>query len=104
LPKITFIEPDGTARVLDLPTGDSLMRGALNNDVVGILAECGGAAACATCKIIVAPGWRDRLPKPDISEASMLDADDGEGRRLSCQVEVTDALDGLIVQIPSSQH
>lgn len=104
MPKITFIEPGGNRRVLDLETGDSLMHNALAHDIVGVLAECGGAAACATCQVIVAPEWRDRLPEPDISEASMLDEDDGEGRRLSCQIEVTADLDGLVVEVPKSQH
>ena len=104
MPKITFIEPGGNARTLDLPVGDSLMKAALIHDVFGVLAECGGCAACATCQVIVAPEWRDRLPAPDISESSMLDEDEGEGRRLSCQIEVTDALDGLVVEVPSTQH
>lgn len=104
MPKIVFLQPDGDRRELDLQSGDSLMRGALEHDVIGILAECGGAAACATCQVIVAEEWRDRLPEPDISEASMLDEDDGPGRRLSCQVIVTDELDGLTVEVPLSQH
>ncbi len=105
MPKITFVQPSGSSETFDLEVGDSLMKRALAREVDGILAECGGACACATCQVIVAAEWRSRLDEPLDGEASMLDEEDlAEGRRLSCQIEVTDKLDGLVVHIPASQH
>jgi 2Fe-2S ferredoxin len=104
--KITYIQPDGQAQTFDVPLGYSLMEGATHNDVAGIIAECGGACACATCKIFVDPAWAARVPQPGPLEQSMLDEDDAETQhlRLSCQLPVTDALDGLIVRVASQQH
>lgn len=104
MPKITFVQPDGSTKMLDLPLGESLMRGAQASDIPGILAECGGACACATCQVIIDPAWRDRLPAADVGEESMLDEEEGAGRRLSCQLIVSDAMDGLVVNVPVSQH
>lgn len=105
MPKITFVQPDGISETFDMEVGDSLMKRAVTREVAGILAECGGACACATCQVIVPAEWRERLAAPQDSEASMLDEDDlAEGRRLSCQIEVTDALDGLVVRVPAQQH
>lgn len=104
--KITYVQPDGHAQTFDVPLGYSVKDGATNNDVLGIIAECGGACACATCKIFVDPTWAERVPQPGPLEQSMLDEDDAEEKhlRLSCQISVTDALDGLVVRVASQQH
>ena len=107
MPKITFVGPDGSAFSHALEAGQSLMRAALDNDVPGIVAECGGACACATCQILIPPEWLDRIPAPEAVERSMLDdasAERGMTRRLSCQIMATAELDGLVVHIPSSQY
>jgi 2Fe-2S ferredoxin len=106
MPKITYVEHDGTEHVVDLKSGISLMEGAVKNDVPGIDADCGGACACATCHVYVDEAWRDQVGPPLAMEQSMLEfAENVEpSSRLSCQVRVSDALDGLIVRLPASQH
>jgi 2Fe-2S ferredoxin len=104
MPRVTLIEHDGTSHVLTADVGVSVMQAAVNNDVPGILAECGGAAACATCRVIVPEDWAGRLVPPAALEASMLDDEDTPNLRLSCQIKVTDAIDGLVVHIPSKQR
>lgn len=103
--KITYIQPDGVEKCVDVENGLSVMEGAVRNMVVGIDADCGGACACATCHVYVDPAWTDKTGSADGMEESMLDfASDVEPTsRLSCQIKVTDALDGLIVRIPRSQ-
>lgn len=101
--KITFVQPDGVRHSLDVPAGENLMKCAVNADIRGVLAECGGACACATCQVSVDPAWRDKLPTADDMEQSMLD-DEEAGRRLTCQITVTEAMDGLIVTVPPHQH
>ena len=103
--KITYIQPDGRAQTLDVSAGDSVMEGAFKNDVAGIIAECGGACACATCKVFIDPAWAGRVAKPGPLEQSMLDEADAEEThlRLSCQIKVTDALDGLVVRVATKQ-
>ncbi|CAM5370112.1 (2Fe-2S)-binding protein OS=Streptomyces tendae OX=1932 GN=GUR47_25285 PE=3 SV=1 [Streptomyces tendae] len=106
MPKITYIAVDDTETVLDLPVGTSLMRGALTNDVDGIVGQCGGFAQCATCHVYVDPGDLDRLEPMEEEEDGMLDftvCTRADNSRLGCQVEVTDALDGLVVRLPESQ-
>lgn len=103
--RIIYREADGTEHVRDVADGNSVMRGALETDVPGIQAECGGAAACATCQVRVDPDWVYRLPEPQDLESSMLDEEDLASRvRLSCQIFVTPDLDGLIVEVPASQR
>ncbi len=107
MPNITFVSTDGVEETHSLEVGESIMRTALNNDVSGIVAECGGACACATCQVLIAPDWLAKLPPPDVMEISMMDDDAGERgmtRRLSCQILATEDLDGLVVHIPSSQY
>jgi 2Fe-2S ferredoxin len=106
MPKITYIEHNGRAHTVDVPVGWSVMEGAVNNQIPGIDADCGGACACATCHVYVDPAWRDKLPPREEMEASMLDfaLELKESSRLSCQIKVTEALDGLIVRMPKSQH
>lgn len=104
--KITYIEANGTEHVIDVPNGLTVMEGARDNDVPGIEADCGGACACSTCHVYVAPDWVDRLPPKDEMEADMLDfawEPDPVRSRLTCQIKVTDALEGLVVQIPERQ-
>jgi len=104
---VTYVEHDGTEHKVDVPTGDSVMRGAVNNMIEGIVAECGGGLACATCHCYVDDAWIGRIAPPSESEIQMLEATAGErkpGSRLSCQINVTDALDGLVVRLPEKQY
>ena len=103
---ITYIEHDGTAHQVEADKGLTLMEGAVNNDVPGIEAQCGGGCSCATCHVYVDPGWEDRLPDQDAMEKAMLDmsASGLQGNsRLSCQITLSDELDGLVVQMPAFQ-
>lgn len=106
MPRITYVESNGEAHAVDVPVGISVMEGAVNNLVPGILADCGGACACATCHVYVEDGWFSRLPPVQELEADMLDFafEPKEDRsRLSCQLTVTPELDGLVVHIPEEQ-
>ena len=104
--KITYIEFGGGEHVVDVKPGLSVMEGAVRNNVPGIDADCGGACACATCHVYVDPAWLDRVGSPAAMEESMLDFAEAlePNSRLSCQIKVTDALDGLVVRMPESQH
>ena len=104
--KITYIESDGAEHVLDVKPGLTVMEGAVKNNVPGIDADCGGACACATCHVYVDDGWTARTGTASAMEESMLDFAEGvePNSRLSCQIKVTEALDGLIVRMPESQH
>ena len=104
--KITYIAHDGSSRTLEVKTGLTVMEGAVKNNVPGIDADCGGACACATCHVYVDAAWADKTGTPTAMEESMLDfAENVEpNSRLSCQIKVTDALDGLVVRMPESQH
>ena len=106
MPKITYIEHDGTEHVVEVKPGLSVMEGAVRNNIPGIDADCGGACACATCHVHVDPEWFDRTGERSVMEESMLDFADNvsETSRLSCQIPVTEALDGLKVRMPESQH
>ena len=103
--KITFIEFDKTEHTIDADEGMSLMEVALQNGVPGIDADCGGACACATCHVYVDEKWFDKLPKKEIAEEDMLDMafEPKKFSRLTCQIVVTDELDGLVVKMPSKQ-
>lgn len=103
--RIKYIAHDGGEHVVDVRPGMSVMEGAVHNNVPGIDADCGGSCACATCHVFVDPDWRAATGAPDAMEESMLDfvVEPGEGSRLSCQIKVTDALDGLVVRMPSTQ-
>jgi 2Fe-2S ferredoxin len=105
MPKITFIDPDGTARTVDGEVGATVMETAIRNAVPGIEAECGGACACSTCHVYVDDAWRERVGGPSPMEEDMLDFafDVRPTSRLSCQIRVTDALDGLVVTTPERQ-
>ncbi|BBF81123.1 MULTISPECIES: 2Fe-2S iron-sulfur cluster-binding protein [Asticcacaulis] len=106
MPKITYIESNGKTHEIEVKTGNSVMEGAIKHNIPGIDADCGGACACATCHVYVDPQWFDKTGGPSVMEESMLDfAQDVEPTsRLSCQIRVTEALDGLIVRLPESQH
>ena len=104
--KITYIDFNGTERTLEVRNGLSVMEGAVKNNVPGIDADCGGACACATCHVYVDEAWRDKVGGPSAMEESMLDfAENVEpNSRLSCQIKVSDELDGLTVRTPENQH
>ena len=106
MPKITYIEHNGTEHVIDAPTGQTVMETAVKHAVPGIDADCGGACACATCHVYVDEAWTEKTGEASSMEQSMLDfANDVEpNSRLSCQIKITDMLDGLKVRIPKSQH
>jgi 2Fe-2S ferredoxin len=100
--RITYITPGGERHEVEVDDGCSVMEGAINNDIDGIVAECGGACACATCHSYIDEAWMDQLPEMDDMEDSMLDATTSERRsnsRLTCQIEVSDDIDGLIVHV-----
>ncbi|MFV3128335.1 2Fe-2S iron-sulfur cluster-binding protein [Niveispirillum sp. KHB5.9] len=103
--EVTYILRDGGQRQVTASSG-SVMAAAMQNNVPGILAECGGGCACATCHVYVDPAWIDRLPPPDEIEAELLDGVAAERRpnsRLSCQIMLSADLDGLVVQMPEAQ-
>jgi len=104
--KITFEEPDGKKRTVEMADGQSIMEGAVKAMVAGIDADCGGACSCATCMVYVAAEWRDRLSAKESAEEQMLAfcPHVQENSRLTCQIQVTNALDGLMVKVPPSQH
>lgn len=109
MPKITYVAHDGTEQTADVPLGTSVMRGAVLNDIDGIVAQCGGNAQCATCHVYVDGTCLDRLApaEPNPNEDYMLDFTVSERRphsRLSCQLEVTGPMDGLIVHLPERQN
>ena len=103
--KITYIANDGTKFDVDAPNGSTVMENAIKNAVPGIEAECGGACACATCHVYVDDAWTGVVGSPEAMEEDMLDFayDVRASSRLSCQIKVTDELDGLIVQVPERQ-
>jgi 2Fe-2S ferredoxin len=103
--KITFIQPDGAQQTVDGDNGMTVMETAKKNLIAGIEAECGGACACATCHVFVDEAWLEKTGKPQQMEEDMLDFafDVRPNSRLSCQIKVSDALDGLIVRVPEKQ-
>jgi len=105
MPVITYIEADGSQYEADVPVGDSVMQGAVDNMVDGIVAECGGACACSTCHCYVDEAWWEKVGSPEDSEQCVLEAvsEPQPTSRLSCQITVTEALDGLVVRLPESQ-
>lgn len=104
--KITYIEHDGTEHVVEVANGLTVMEGARDNNIPGIEADCGGACACSTCHVYVAEDWVSKLPAKEAMEEDMLDfayEPNPERSRLTCQLKVTDDLDGLVVQMPEKQ-
>ena len=106
MPQVTYIEHNGTAHAVELEEGLSVMRGAVDNGVPGIDADCGGECACATCHVFVEEPWLARTGEPSEQEASMLSfaATAQPNSRLSCQIKMSAALDGLVVRLPEAQH
>ncbi len=106
MPKVTYIEHNGTEHTVEVDSGMSVMEGALKNNIPGIDADCGGACACATCHVYVDLQWEPKVePKQEI-ESTMIEfaIDAQDNSRLSCQIKVTDELNGLVIRLPKSQH
>ena len=105
MPKITYIENNGTLHKIEVSNGLTVMEGAVQNNIPGIDADCGGSCACATCHVYVDEKWFDKLEKKEVAEEDMLDMafELKKLSRLSCQLTVSDALDGLVVKMPSKQ-
>ena len=105
MPKITYIENNGKSYTIDVASVLSVMEGAIQNNIPGIDADCGGSMACATCHVYVKEEWFDRLVKKEDGEEDMLDMayEPKKLSRLSCQIIVSEALDGLIVNLPIKQ-
>ena len=103
--KIVYIEHSGKSHSINVQNGLTVMEGAIQNNIPGIDADCGGSMACATCHVYVKEEWFDKLSKKEDGEEDMLDMafEPNKFSRLSCQLTVTDELDGLIVQLPSKQ-
>ena len=105
MPKLSVVAKDGTSFEIQAECGTSVMENAVRNSVPGIEAECGGACACATCHVYVDEAWQEKVGLPGSIEADMLDFayDVRASSRLSCQIKMADALDGLIVRVPERQ-
>jgi 2Fe-2S ferredoxin len=107
MPKVIYIEANGARHVIEVPIDDNVMHGAQYNDVPGILGECGGGCSCATCRCTVDEAWAARVGTPATdAERELLEGAEGElkpNMRLSCQIDMTEELDGLIVHLPESQ-
>jgi 2Fe-2S ferredoxin len=105
MPNIVFIEPSGTRREIAAEVGESAMEAARRNAVENIVAECGGSCICATCHVYVAPEWTEAVGGPSQMEEDMLDFafEVRPSSRLSCQIKVSEALDGLVVTTPGKQ-
>ena len=103
--KITYIEHNGKSHTLDVQNGLSVMEGAVQNDIPGIDADCGGSMACATCHVYVKDEWLDKLPQKEDGEEDMLDMayEPNKFSRLSCQLIVSNDLEGLVVKLPEKQ-
>ena len=105
MPKITYIEYNGKSHQIDVANGLTVMEGAVQNNIPGIDADCGGSMACATCHVYVKEDWFNRLPKKENGEEDMIDMayEPNKFSRLSCQITVSDEIDGLVVQLPKKQ-
>jgi 2Fe-2S ferredoxin len=106
LVSITYVAHDGTRHEIDAPARESMMKAALNAGVEGIVGECGGNCACATCRVYVSEEWRAKLAPPRDEETEMIDyvGDGDPAVRLACQIPVTEAIDGIEVTMPESQY
>ena len=106
MPKITYIEHDGKTHTIEVATGLSVMEGAVQNNIPGIDADCGGSMACATCHVYVKEEWFNKLPQKEEGEEDMLDLafEPKKNSRLSCQITVSDEINGLVVTTPKQQN
>ena len=105
MPKITYKDKDGNSKTIEIEKGLTVMEGAIQNDIPGIDADCGGSMACSTCHVYVEEKWFDKLPKAEDAEVDMIDMayDPKKNSRLSCQLIISKELDGLIVTTPKKQ-
>ena len=105
MPKITYIDYQGNSKTIEVSSGLSVMEGAIQNNINGIDADCGGSMACATCHVYVQEKWLDKLNKIEDAEQDMLDMafEPKKNSRLSCQILISDELDGLVVTTPKKQ-
>tara|TARA_B100000242_G_scaffold202014_1_gene146295 strand:+ start:196 stop:516 length:321 start_codon:yes stop_codon:yes gene_type:complete len=105
VPKINYINSEGNSKTVEVENGLSVMEGAIQNDIPGIDADCGGSMACATCHVYVEENWLNKLPKAEDAEIDMIDMayEPKKNSRLSCQLIVTNELDGLTVTTPAKQ-
>jgi Ferredoxin len=105
MPRITYIEHNGKSHSIEVPKGLSIMEGAVQNNIIGIDADCGGSCACATCHVYVDEKWLSKLQKKENAEEDMLDMafEPNKFSRLACQITVAEDLDGLVVKMPSKQ-
>ena len=103
--KIKYIEHNGKEHEIDISNGLSVMEGAVQNNIPGIDADCGGGMACATCHVYVKEDWFNKLPNKSVGEDDMLDQayESNSSSRLSCQITVSDELNGLVVYLPEKQ-
>lgn len=106
MPRVIYVEHGGTVHETEVAEGTSLMQGAVDNLVAGILADCGGACACATCHVYVEEAWLEKSGVPDEQEQAMLDVvmERAPNSRLSCQMKMSAALDGIVLRLPASQE
>ena len=105
MPKITYIDHQDNSKTIEVENGLTVMEGAIQNNIVGIDADCGGSMACATCHVYVEEKWLSKLPKAEDGEVDMIDMafEPKKNSRLSCQITITDELDGLTVKTPEKQ-
>ena len=106
MPKVIYITNNGNKHEVNVENGYTVMEGAINNDINGIVAECGGACACATCHSYIDDSYKEKLPEMDDMEDSMLDAafERKDNSRLTCQIEMNESLDGLIVYVGKNEY
>jgi 2Fe-2S ferredoxin len=105
MPKITYIDYQDNSKTIEVANGLTVMEGAIQNDISGIDADCGGSMACATCHVYVEEKWLDKIPKAEEAEVDMIDMaiEPKKNSRLSCQLIVSNELNGLIVTTPKKQ-
>ena len=105
MPRVTFVQPDGSRQTIQVDAGRSAMEAARDNNVRGIVAECGGECACSTCHCYVDAQWIARLPQRSGDEASLIEFAHAprDGSRLACQLLMTESLDGLVLHVPERQ-
>jgi len=107
MPKITYVDADGTEHPVDAKSGVSLMENAIANNIDGIEAECGGSCMCATCHCFIEGDWAAKLPAMESEEDEMLGfaaEERQDSSRLSCQIKVTDEMEGMVVRLPAEQN